>query len=72
MNTTGIIVSEKTYDNRGTTTTATRGTYELQIDNINGVKFINATIDRGEFIEIVDHNATEWQPFFIAIHNSKS
>jgi hypothetical protein len=52
--------------------TATRGRHELEIANVAHLKFTNATINRGDVVEIVDHKTADWIPFFSAILKFKN
>lgn len=52
--------------------TATRKPYELEIANVAHLKFTNATINRGDVVEIVDHKTADWIPFFSAILKFKN
>lgn len=54
-----------------TTAEAKQGDRTLEITTIHGMRFITASIDRGEYIETVDDSTEDWRPFFIAIHNER-
>lgn len=50
---------------------AKQGDKTLEIQTIHGMRFITASIDRGQHIETVDYSTEDWRPFFIAIHNAR-
>lgn len=51
---------------------ATKGNRTLIIQKVDGLTFATATINRGEYVETVNHHKDEWKPFFIAIHNARN
>jgi hypothetical protein len=62
-----------THTQNGQTTNfqVTFGTLNLVQTITNGVRFNEAYVNNGEYLEFMDCNKTIFQPLFVALHNYK-